>query len=669
MRAPALRLGDAVNLLGSLDLAQLGGEGAVLPFAAPPRRPLATFAAVAEEGSEALTARPAPAFWSEPALSLHATAEDLITAIFDFRVLPFQADGGRPFRLSAGALALAPPRRAATLSRLESWLGLPLGEAEEPGFVLLSVGRQGGDFQHEAEKGGIGRYLAIQDFWQREGRHAMARLRKGELDARQAQRYLEYFYDFGTHFVSRIATGQRLLQVFACRPGFFAGLSQHVSREARGLAASGPLALGLRHLLKAESLAARGRIVALGGDGALAASLAAGAWRDEATGEDSLFQPFLGSAAVRRELLASFRRSVPVEVCVTPQTSMMETFRAVAAARVMKGALLQRYGTALQLPSRPALASDVPVPPIELPLPPAAAAGESSATAALALGLGGRTEIPGRQVTLLAYRVHPLAGAEGSPPAPLLVLDDEAFANCRIYAGELPAGLLIATRANPHSHQAFYDAWRFRSAAGVEGEEARVEIAGDLRPPEGGRIEAAILADFAAASIDVGIPGQGELARRCLAWLAGGEAAPEPPPLAALPEERLEPLREKLAGLQALAVEAQVASRASSDPRRGSAPAPAYETLIAALTAATDQLASHADGAGEPGAVEPLGGSARDRFFRQKWRLARILARLAARLDRRLAERGRPAVAPIADVGLPALAAAVAARLAACLAA
>lgn len=213
MAVEQLHLGSAVNLLEGLRPAPVTDRGHPFPLAPQqPFRPLDLDAADPE----------AP--WQAPTLSFCRDLGELVDALFDYRVLPFQADGGRPFRLPASSLILHGAARHTALVELGSLLGLEIRPDE--GYLLLGVRRKAGDFLHEAEKGGIGRFIAIKDYWTAAGRHAMARLRtsgktngktNGEapLSARQAQRYLDYFYAFGTHFLSRIVVGQAFSRSFA----------------------------------------------------------------------------------------------------------------------------------------------------------------------------------------------------------------------------------------------------------------------------------------------------------------------------------------------------------------------------------------------------------------------------------------------------------------------
>lgn len=354
MSPQRLQLGVAVNLLQGLKPTYCC-NGAESPLPLAPHQPF-----VPQEPGE----EDAEAPWQGPRLSLHEDVDGLVDALFHYHALPFQIDAGLPFRLPTSALMLRRETRQQALAQLALLLGLELRPGD--GYLLLSVRREVGNFQHEAERGGIARFLAIKDYWTREGRHSMARLRPGErtfpgaetagkapasISVLQAQRYLDYFQESGTHFVSRIVFGQALFQVFRCRPKRRLLLADTLRRESGGAQEIGlPLLIGLRPLLETEFVDARGAIFSACHDPELQAAQRDGAFSDPAGKAESLLRPFLQSPVVARDLLARLRETGPIRLSLTPQTSLMENFRAVTAAQILKGALLQQFGKTISLP-------------------------------------------------------------------------------------------------------------------------------------------------------------------------------------------------------------------------------------------------------------------------------------------------------------------------------
>ena len=333
MTVPLLQLGLAVNLLRGLRPAfcSADGENPWLPVA---KQPLVLLETPEPEVNTS---------WQGPRWRWCETLEDLLDALFPYQVYPFQIDAGRPYHLPTSAFLLAADRREAAITRLSALLGFEIRPGDS--YHLLSVRRETGNWQHEAERGGIARFLSIKNYWTREGRNAMARLRTGDrqsaaaLSGRQAQRYLDYFYEFGTHFVSRIVTGQILFQVFRCRPERQRFLATTFKRESGGAVEIGlPLIFGMRPLLGPEFVDARGSIRSSCEEPALSSSR-----------QEDLLEPLLRPSPSSPNPLALFQTVGPIGFGLTPQSSLMENFRAVVASQVLKGALTYEYGETISL--------------------------------------------------------------------------------------------------------------------------------------------------------------------------------------------------------------------------------------------------------------------------------------------------------------------------------
>lgn len=352
-----IRLGEAVNLLHGLDPDWADSMNGTRPFVMPPRAPFNT--------SDTDVKQDSTAEWSEPTLSLHDTLEDLLDAIFEYRVLPFPADHG-VFRLPASTLILNADDRGQVLAKLSDQLGIDLTAPDCRGFMLLKMSRVVGGIRHELAEGGTSRAIQIKNYWTPEGRNAMGRLRVSEklhdgpardaiVTARQAARYVEYFYDLGTHYVSRIQFGELMLQVLACQPARYQALKQLLIHEANSTCVRGDLVSGFRNFMSSDWIQSYGRIINASGDVALTKSLQDGLWNDPMFAKgDSLLAPLSLQKSARRTFYRQFACTVPISIEFSPQHSLMEVFRAAAWQRILKVSLLQRYVTGIQvtLPSR-----------------------------------------------------------------------------------------------------------------------------------------------------------------------------------------------------------------------------------------------------------------------------------------------------------------------------
>ena len=352
------RLGESVNLLEGLAPGWFGGAGAPSPFTRPPREALLALDAPPRKGTGA---------WCGPDIGFHASIEALIDALFDYRVRPMPGDAGR-FDLPPSAWMLGGGRRKATLARLEHLLGVPAAQLERGGLVLLQFRRDDAGERHPLEESGAGRPVQVERYWTREGRHAAGRLRVAErgddgreplLRRSQAERCIDYLYEYGTHFVSRIGMGDRLFQVLACQPGRH-DLLRSLWRQAAGAGEPGVSAAAFAAYLGDAWIGWHGHLVSAAQDPAFERSLLDGRWRlPEAGMRASLL------AALHRDACAwldGFRRSVPVRLGFSAHGPYMEPGCASAWQRVAKGAWLQRYGDAVLVSAAGAGEADPAVP-------------------------------------------------------------------------------------------------------------------------------------------------------------------------------------------------------------------------------------------------------------------------------------------------------------------
>jgi hypothetical protein len=429
-----MQLGAAANLLLGLRPEWTSASGG--PWLAPPRQAFVLYDVEV----------PARAAWQQPSLSLHDGVEDLLDAVFDFRVLPFQADRV-PFRIPASALL----QRGSLSERF----GIEL--SPDTRYLLVKMRREDAAFVHEGARRGAGRPIQIKTYWTDEGRHAMGRLRTGErifrgaareavVTVRQAQRYLDYCYEFGTHFVSRIVAGDVIVQVFACEPSRYRQIRKTLLREAGATSVSGPFARSFDMFTRPEWITARGRIFSAGGDAELAVA-------------DSILAIDPASLPVRHV--------APVTIELTPQSAFMEVFRAGVFRRLAGGALLQKYGSRIQLPSS---RTELRVPE-EFTFPSTARRTDDSLTA-FSILLHDTPPIAEKHVAICSYLTSPRA-IDGVLPA--LVLSDEAFDTCELVTREVEGGLFV-TNQDGSRRQTLFEGLRFAG-------DARVELHGDPETP------------------------------------------------------------------------------------------------------------------------------------------------------------------------------------------
>ncbi|GGA41159.1 hypothetical protein [Dyella nitratireducens] len=489
-----VQLGNSVNVLHGLRPAWFGASGTVVPFDLPPCAAWAGFPVSEPSGRGS---------WGSPEVGLHDTIESLVDALFAYRVRPILADAGR-FALPPSALMLGGGRRAAALASLSALLHLPVEQLDGGGLVLLQLRREDADHRHEAEEGGVGRRIHIDNYWTREGLHAMGRLRvaghvrrHGDVDVivhkQQADRYLDYFDTCGTHFVTRIGMGNRLFQVMVCHPQRYRLLRTLWSQSACD--ASGPLAKAFFAYTGDEWIASRGWIVSAADDPLLEHSVATGAWRGHhSAAADNLLAPFVRPGENIAALLDGLQRSVPIDIEFTAHSPYMENYRAIAWQRVLKGALLQRFGDAVRIPldsaaSEAGHGGDIVIHEDGDNL---VLGDTTSVSASLAARLDATRSLclfsrqlsfysdepitlPGQHVTLFAFSID----ARGKDDrVPVVRLSDQAFATFRCYTPALTGAMQVGNETG--------DRWNvlFQGLHFGTDDQGRVIILGELSRPD-----------------------------------------------------------------------------------------------------------------------------------------------------------------------------------------
>jgi len=309
------------------------------PWRLPEGRPLRV---------ERATVPPNPVEWGAPSLSLHESVADLLDHIFDYSVTPMVGLDG-PHSVTAGALMAGK-----SLATLEARLKVDLTIRPAPAFLLVRLIGSRGIRYYTPEWHGFNRKTKIVEWLTPEGRAAMARLRLremrhegsefyGDLTARQARRFIEYFHDLGTHVVRSLSHGEQLFQVFEANADHLAGLKVSFAREAAENRFCGPMAYATAHLTRRPWVTSASPI--------LLASAQQDAhheiWMSDLPGEPlSLLAPRAMPAWSRAAALASLPARGIVGVSFACQALYLEDHRADAWTRIMRAGLCQRFPAA-----------------------------------------------------------------------------------------------------------------------------------------------------------------------------------------------------------------------------------------------------------------------------------------------------------------------------------
>uniref|UniRef100_UPI000A4BFFEC hypothetical protein n=1 Tax=Chromobacterium subtsugae TaxID=251747 RepID=UPI000A4BFFEC len=464
-------------------------------------------------GNQAITTNEAnlaqePGSWEHPEITLHANAESLLSSLFDIRIR-FERDEQPLPSVGAGALLLHDANRQAVLDNLAGRLGMDLSRNDRA-YALIMVRRVAGSSVHRSRERGVfgipDRHAMVAEAFDR----ASSRLRpclspsRPTPDQTISQHYLDFSKNWGTHYVSQILTGDVIYQVLSYKLDRFAVLQQAARDNPESF--SGPwAAMGFSYYTRPRNgefgdVEERSPIGILSGDPELAASVAAGDWRDEKwAGANSVLAPMLVN---KTSLLRTFSRIVPIAVELSSLSLFLEYYRKITWRRICLAALYRKCGGSIQvgfgLVSDPivsqmysgegGLLSLIASPviklfrrrfaPAEMNLVASERIRETSIVCNL-LEVSSDCSLPGETVTLLAQMV--LAGSAG-PDLPKLTLSDAAYAADKLWFGQFQGALRLVA-ATSQDWTLIVDGVRFDTCPDEETGQMRVVATRDLCAP------------------------------------------------------------------------------------------------------------------------------------------------------------------------------------------
>ena len=355
-----IQLGQAANLLfGYLPVWNPSASNPASPFFAPPVPPVRTPVA-GETVPSSFTQ------WDGyPTITLHETPESLVSAIYDFNVAKFSADPPG-LNIPSGPLVLDDADSRSAIAAVGKFLGLDLTNGEC--YMLVTRQRVNSTSTHPfvANPGQADRsaYLTpsaiatIGKLTPAQNPGIDSVLYNSKLTLADASDYIEAIYTLGTHFVSQITSGDVILQVFAYPPASFGPIKTVFANDATtqpdgtqavtGLTAnsfaiySTPASNGFGYVTGYSD------IVCLSRDPALTAAIAKGAWNsDYSPNHPNIF----AATAGYQQLLPPLTQVVPIGVLLTPLAALISNVLVANPwNRLVKGALMQKYGSGVAVP-------------------------------------------------------------------------------------------------------------------------------------------------------------------------------------------------------------------------------------------------------------------------------------------------------------------------------
>jgi len=360
----SIQLGQGANLLFGYRPAWNPTAGA--PFFAPKE--------VSTETYEVPT--PAnPGTWvGTPVITLHATASDLISAVYKYKVAPMALDPAG-IEVPVGALALSDADSAAAIAAESAFLGIDLtGQLK---YMLVTMSRSSGLFKHPlvANPSASDRATYLTALAQAAiGKlKAAAPPKQGsvlydsKLTKAAADDYVSALYELGTHFVSQVELGDRLIQVFGFSSEKFKTLETAFASDATqqpdgGMAVSGRTAYSWIYYTPPLNgsfgfVTSYGKLVCLSRDPALATSMQnPKTWQ---TGQTPANVASIFAGATDNRKLLPLTQQIPIALTLAPIANLISNLLVAGPwDHLVAGGLLQKYGDRVRIPLKRQLAYD-----------------------------------------------------------------------------------------------------------------------------------------------------------------------------------------------------------------------------------------------------------------------------------------------------------------------
>ncbi|SPP31306.1 hypothetical protein ARAF_0425 [Arsenophonus endosymbiont of Aleurodicus floccissimus] len=299
--------------------------------------------------------------WGYPVISLHETAESLITELLGYKIDAPAIDDAAP-SLPAGSLLLSAPTGQQAKEALKETLGVSL-EDTTLRYALVKLTRFDETLLHTTKEHGIlttvhalkpnSRIGVNTDFMR-----SMARLRHfpvsggddvfDELTPVDANDYLAQFAQYGTHFVSSISVGDQVVQVFTYEEERFKKVKEGFEKNDF----TGPNSVNFTNYTtdvnkgKFAYVKEYGKILCFSNNKQFQESLNKGLWNEKFWAKhDSVFQIFSEDTEVSRIWLnKNLTEQAPIELTLAPLTTFTEYKRTTVWRRIFKAAMSTVFG-------------------------------------------------------------------------------------------------------------------------------------------------------------------------------------------------------------------------------------------------------------------------------------------------------------------------------------
>ncbi|XP_028412342.1 uncharacterized protein LOC114535155 [Dendronephthya gigantea] len=297
--------------------------------------------------------------WSYPVITLHENAEDLLSAVLQVKLRPMRneeqpSEGGSPSSWPSGALMLAGMDKVArqkALKHLSAQLDVDLSTAGWS-YALARCTRKVGMATHLCYERGIFGNPDPDSTIRPDALAALKKLEKLQKTSTDvtmdgAKGYLDFYENYGTHFVSSITAGDSIFQVFAYDASAFKEIQKTYKTDPESF--GGPLSYSFTIFTVPRSddgkfgyTAAAGKICIASEDEELVKSLHDGLWCDESySGTNSVLTPYHYGRS--NYLNTTFKKVVLISFELASLSIFAEYYRMLIWHRVFKGVMFTKY--------------------------------------------------------------------------------------------------------------------------------------------------------------------------------------------------------------------------------------------------------------------------------------------------------------------------------------
>lgn len=298
--------------------------------------------------------------WEYPVISLHETADSLITELLGYKVEAPAIDDAPP-SLPAGSLLLSAPTAQKAKEALKETLGVSL-EDTTLRYALVKLTKFDETLLHTTKEHGILTTVHALKPDPRIGVNAdfmrsMARLRHfpvsapdtfTDLTPADANAYLTQFAQYGTHFVSSISVGDQIVQVFAYEEERFKKVKEGFEKNDF----TGPNSVDFRYYTtdankgKFAYVKEYGKILCFSNNKKFQESMNQGLWNEKFWAkQNSVFQIFSEDTGVsRRWLNNNLTEQAPIQLTLAPLTTFTEYKRTTVWRQIFKAAMSTVFG-------------------------------------------------------------------------------------------------------------------------------------------------------------------------------------------------------------------------------------------------------------------------------------------------------------------------------------